>query len=370
MKSIVPNIPRRIGNYRNNNILTIIFNFYVFCSMKKISFWIWVVSFIVLLPIFFINYRLTVFNTFPHDDYHSVLLYWDGKLPDFEFFAPTCYRFFYHVVAFFWYKCMPLISLSQTPEGLSTEFIKAKQALAFTSFLFLHLYFWITWRLLYEKYKYDLVTSLGVASIFLMGTLWLHFHGNDPVFLFYTTLLLYFIEKKGIFYLLMLSSVVVNEKISLMFLIFFGMVCLSKSGYQQWKTYFLTSLTALGLYFVMRHFLHFPGYENQTDLTLLWVRIQMSLPYIFSFKGLYINILPLISLIGLSYILKQKQIFSLEKICFHPAIAFLPIIFWGIGVFTCSDTGIGRSALFTLPFFILPVAALLHQLNQTKTAQL
>jgi hypothetical protein len=332
--------------------------------MNKKNFGVWIVSFIVLMPLLFINYRLTAFNTFPHDDYHSVLLYWDGKLPDFQFFAPTCYRLFYHCIAFFWYKCMPFISLSQLPNTLSVDFIKAKQALAVTSFLFSHLFFWMTWRFVYEKHKLNMVLSLCVASIFLVASLWMYFYGNDPIFLFYTTLMLYCIQKINVFSFLMLFSIIVNEKISLIFLIFFGLICCYKYGFLLWKRHLIVSLFGFGLYFLMRKILNFTGYENQTDLTLLFDRIKMSIPYIFSFKGFYMNILPLFSLIALAHQLKKNHIFKEENIFFHPSIKFLPIIFWCIGVFACSDTGIGRSALFTLPFFILPVAALLQQINK------
>jgi hypothetical protein len=332
--------------------------------MKNTSIWVGIVSFLILLPLFFINYRLTVFETLPHDDYHSVLLYWDGKLPNFHFFAPTCYRFFTFMVAFFWYKCLPFIPLSQTPEGLAIEFVKAKQALAFTAFLCSHLFFCLTWKLVYVRYKKDMLLSLAVATSFLLVSFWMYHHGNDPMYLFYTTLLLYFVERIGVFAVLMLFSVVVNEKIALIFLTYFGLMCFNKVAMSKWIYHLMVSLFTFGLYFVMKLLLKYPGYENQTDLTLFFERVKISIPFIFSIKGFYMNILPLLGLILLSFKLKKENIFKNESVYFSNTIVFLPPIFWMIGVFACSDYGIGRAALLTLPFFILPVTDFLYKANQ------
>lgn len=108
--------------------------------LKKLL--IYFILFVLLLPLFFINYRLTAFNTVPIDDYVSEILYLDGRFPAFEFYAPTCYRFLYHGSAFIFYKILPFIPLTNfdTEDDLYT--LKAVQALAFTAF-FIIIYFYL-----------------------------------------------------------------------------------------------------------------------------------------------------------------------------------------------------------------------------------
>lgn len=117
----------------------------------------------------------------------------------------------------------------------------------------------------------------------------------------------------------------------------------------------------------MKKILNFPGYEYQTDPSLFLERLAISLPFIFSVKGFYMNILPLAVLTGLSIYLQKREIYTSKQILLHPAISYLPILFFIIGMHACSDYGIGRAAMHTLPLFIIPIATLLNrELNKSE----
>lgn len=326
------------------------------------------VSFIVLLPIFFINYRLTAFHTLPFDSYYLFILSLDGKEEVFQFYAPTGYRMAYIAVGYFFYKYMPFVPLSQLDAGADFFQIKALQALAFTSFLFLHLFYFTTFLYLRNKIKQSFSMSLAAASILLLLSLSMYHFGVDPVYLFYTTLLLYFIHNKAVFIPLLLCSIVVNEKISLIFLVFFAITVLSKPVRNESYPRLAASILAFGLYFAMKMLLQFPGYEYQTDLTSFYDRMMMSIPYLASFKGFYINILPLLLLTSVALGAVKMKVFEPTSFTRHWATAFLPVIFFVLGMHACSDYGIGRAAMHALPFFIAPVAYMLEKIDTISDA--
>jgi hypothetical protein len=95
----------------------------------------YLLSLIILLPFFFINYRLTAFHTFPFDHYYEYILALSGSLDRSFIEAPGGYRIVYYGTAYIFYKVLSFIPLSKlTLEGGGLlEESKALQALAFTS---------------------------------------------------------------------------------------------------------------------------------------------------------------------------------------------------------------------------------------------
>lgn len=331
------------------------------------NFIFFVISFILLLPVFFINYRMTAFHTLPFDSYYSFLVAMDGKDESFEFYAPTGYRMVYMGVAYFFYKYMPFVPLSQIAEGANFFPIKALQSLAFTSFLFLHLFYFTSFIYVQNKLKKSFILSLATAGVCFLFALSMYYFGVDPLYLFYTTLLLYFIDKKYIFIPLLLFSIIVNEKISLIFLVFFSITVLSKSSRRESYVPLIASALAFMSYFLMKMILKFPGYEYQTDLTSFYDRLQISIPFLTSFKGFYVNILPVVLLSSIAIAAAKMKVFDSYSLLRHWATGFLPIIFFILGLHACSDYGIGRAAMHALPFFIAPMVFMLDKINTMQS---
>jgi len=327
------------------------------------NFVFFVVSFIILLPIFFINYRLTAFHATPFDSYHLFLLAMDGKDDSFQFYAPTGYRLVYISIAYFFYKYMPFLPLSQISAESDFFQVKALQALAFTSFVFLHLFYFITFVFVQNKIIKSFILALAVAGVFISLSLSMYHFGIDPLYLFYTTLLLYFIANKAVFIPLLLFSMVVNEKISLIFLVFFAFTVLSKELRRESYPRLAAAIIAFGLYFFMKMLLKFPGYEYQTDITSFYDRIMISIPYLISFKGFYLNILPLLLLSAIALVAIKMKVLESRSFLKHWAIGLLPVVFFVFGMHACSDYGIGRAAMHALPFFIAPMVIILNKLD-------
>ena len=334
-----------------------------FSNNFAINFIFFTLSFLVLLPVFFINYRLTAFHTLPFDSYQAFIISMDGQDKAFQFYAPTGYRMLYISVAYLFYKYMPFVSLSQLDAGADFFQVKALQSLAFTSFLFLNLFYCTTFLYVQRKVKKSFILSLAAASVCLLLSLSMYHFGIDPLYLFYTTLLLYFIDNKAVFIPLLLFSIVVNEKISLIFLVFFSIAVLSKGSRSASYLRLAASIAAFALYFLMKIVLKFPGYEYQADVTAFYDRMVISLPYLTSFKGFYLNILPLLLLTSVAICAARMKVLEYTSLLRHRAVIFLPAVFFVLGVHACSDYGIGRAAMHALPFFIAPIACILDKIN-------
>lgn len=327
---------------------------------------VYIISFVLLLPVFFINYRILAFNTLPFDDYYSFILDMDGKLDSFSFSSPQGYRFLFYSFGYIFYKILPFVELSQLEQHASGfHYYKALQALSFVSFFCLHHYFFLCYLLVKNRISPSPVLSLATAFVCLVLSFQVYFFAIDALYLFYVTLMIYYLNKPGIFIPLMLFSFLANEKICILFLLFFLVNQVTGNKMRSNKTYLFFSLLTLILYLVEKKILGFPGYDYQTDLSLFWTRITISLPYIFSIKGFYLNLVPLIILTLISWTAWKSDYFSADKTAIHHSVSILilPYLFFILGMFACSDYSIGRVSFHTFPFFIVPLAFLIDKFN-------
>lgn len=331
---------------------------------------LYLLTFFLFLPFFFINYRLTAFHTFPFDNYYDYVLCLDGKRDVSILEAPSGYRFIYYGTAFLFYKILPLIPLSKLDITKDMEQIRALQALAFTSFFFLHAFFCAVFMLLRKRLERPTAESAGVAAIAILFSLYTASYGVDPLYLFYSTLCLYFIQNPRVLYPLLLFSPVVNEKIGLVFAVFFfGMWCFGTDR-RRMNFPFLVSAASIGLYFLMRKFIALPvgTYAYQTDISQFWLSIQLSQPVLLSLKGFYTNWLPLLLLLSITAAGWKYGLFQKQKIYYHPVIMVLPLLLFFLGICMRVEYSIGRVAMHALPFYIAPIGLLLQFLHPKITS--
>ncbi len=322
-------------------------------------------TFFLLLPFFFINYRLTAFHTFPFDNYYDYVLCLDGKKDMSVLGAPSGYRFIHYGTAFVFYKLLPLVPLSKLDVTGKVEEIRALQALAFTSFLFLHAFFFTVFLLLRNRLRRSMSESVGIAAVSLLFALHAYPHGVDPLYLFYTILCLYFVQNARVLYPLLLFSPVVNEKIALVFGVFFFGILWFESDRRRAAIPFLISVASFGLYLLIRKWINLPVgiYGYQTDITQFWVRVQLSWPILLSLKGFYTDWLPLLLILSVAAFAWKHGVFQKQQIYYHPAIIVIPLFLFILGVFACSDYGIGRLVMHALPFYVATLGLLLERMN-------
>jgi hypothetical protein len=89
---------------------------------------------LMTIPRFFDVFRTMAFNTVPRDDYAPYLLHFIGEKPDFTVYSPYGYRIFSFLMAFPFYKLLPVYRFTNLP-ALDESYLRATQALAMTSYL-------------------------------------------------------------------------------------------------------------------------------------------------------------------------------------------------------------------------------------------
>jgi hypothetical protein len=309
----------------------------------------------LLYPLFFIVLRLTAFGTLPFDNYTDPVLHLAGAMPEFQPYAPTCYRFLYIYTGYFFYLFQPEVILSNVPAlAMQPQKYAALQALAAASFFYLFCFVLVIYHHLCSSLLLSAVQAIAVSLVAALLALQMAFYGADPSYLFYIALLLHCHQQKSpLFGPLMLLSFLVNEKIGLVSLAFWGLQFLFQPERKQYLAGIGFSLGSILLYFAMRSVLAYPGYENQTNILLLPERLAMSWAHLNHVKGWYVNLLPLALLLIPGWYLLKKSGFADKR-----AMPFLllPMFTFALGCFACSDYSIGRVAMHAMPFLIFPVA--------------
>ncbi|MCU0348279.1 MAG: hypothetical protein MUC59_15160 [Saprospiraceae bacterium] len=333
-------------------------------NYKPTNMLVYACSFVLFLPFLFINIRLTAFDTVPIDDYVGFILSMDGQLPDFEYYSPQGYRWFYYSIGFLFYKIVPLLQFTNMEVEGNLANMKANQALMIVSFLFLHCFFFINYLLVKIKLGKSLLLSIATAFAVFVFSLSMAFYGIDPLTLSFTSLLLFFLNKPAWFCPLLIVSIFINEKISLLFLAFFSIGFLFSRADKTLVTKLLTAVAAVGIYFMERAYFKYPGYEYQTDPSQFLDRATISIPYLLGLKGVYMNWLPLIILLVMLAAFWRLGVFEINSAYCSKSLFFMPIAFFVLGVFTCSDYGIGRAAFHVLPFFTVPMAFALERFSE------
>ncbi len=321
---------------------------------------VYLASLLVFLPFFFFFFRLIAFSTVPMDDYENFILNWDGKAPaNFQFYSPQGYRWAFTGAGYFFYKALPLIELTNLGTSEMAR-IQAFQALALTSFIFAHLYFFMNYCLVRLRLGKPVDASLSIAFIVFFLGLSSNIYSVDAITLAWTSLALFCVDKLKWYAAIVLLSVFVNEKIPLLFAAYFSLIALFDRQQAGWQPRLGVALLAVCIYFAERWLLAFPGYEYQTQPGQFFERVRVSIPFLTSFKGLYMNFLPLILQLGISFWVWKKRLFGFGYFQ-SKAIIGLPVVFFGLGIFACSNYGIGRICLHSLPFFAVPLALLMEK---------
>ena len=333
---------------------------------------------LVNLPLFFDIYRQCAFNIVPHDDYVPYLLYIlgeGGSIPN----SPTGYRFLSVLIAAPFYYMLPLFKYSLL-EGVSDEYLKGLEALSFVSYLAASLSAFFIYKISKKKFKGPENTAILAAliTLFLFRftaiysvdptrskqvniaslSLFTAIYSVDPTAIFLICVLLYYLDSKWIFAFLIILSVGVNEKIAFLFFMLFG-------GRQFWKNvtgqsiYFLFSIIAFLIYFLIRKTIDLPGHEYMVQPSMFFEKATHTIKLLFTMKSFMLNWIPGIMTLGLFFLaLKEyKEIPKHNKLYFSP-IDFLPIIgFIVIALITDMQYTIGRILLFCFPLY-LPLATL------------
>jgi hypothetical protein len=307
------------------------------------------------IPVFFVLFRMVAFSTVPIDDYTSPVLWLDCKLPYFEPWSPTCYRFGYLLSGYVWYKLIPLLPLSNFSQSpFDTATLRALQGVTLASFHYLLAFIVCVYYFVRKKLNTSGLEAFTVSVITGVLLLNMDFYGIDNFYLFLAMLLLININKLAVFAPLMLVSPLLIEKISLFFFIYFTLLIALERKYSQYSIHLLLSFIAFCLYFLIRMWLQFPGHEYQTDITQFPHRLALAFQSMINIKGIYMNLLPTALCLFFIHSSKKNLVLhpSLDWVGNYATLTTFVIALFILGCFVSSHRDIGRNTMHVLPFLV------------------
>jgi hypothetical protein len=320
----------------------------------------WLVGLVVLLhPLFFVIYRLAVFDTVPRDDYARFLLWTvgnaEGVLPS----SPYCYRVLSMVLAVPFYWVVPPIRLTNMPAGLSAAYLHATAALSA-----LALVSWIAGAMLIYA---TAVTKCALSrrDAMLAGTLMfaLGLFGQivsiDPLSFALVALGIALVDRKWAFGIFVLMSIVANEKIVLVLAIWLTVRCvLSRQDRAAFGTQCVSALIAVAAYVLLVKLVPMPGNSYQTDPSAFAVTLRENVAAYFSARGLLLNVLPTVVLTALAAFGHAFAQHSPRRL-FRPAdILVIPALL-GVALVLTHLFQAGRIVMHAAPLFVVPAVAAL-----------
>jgi preprotein translocase subunit Sec61beta len=302
---------------------------------------------------FFDIYRTAAFDTVPRDDYASYLLSLVGqnyKAPG----APFAYRILSVIVAIPFYYFLPTYTFTNL-SNVDIAYLKATQALSFTSYLSLVLTAVTIYLIARKQFQTTRISSfvVGLVSFFLSD--FISKVGIDPFAILIISLLFLFLDRPFIFVPFVFLSIGINEKIPIIFatILAFRLINSLTQRYQ-YNLYLqlFSSCLAVAGYIAITLNLKLPGNEGQTDPALFVSHFQSSISYTFSLKGLFLNALPIL-ILGLIIVLAIKP---QQQLSFH--VSDVSALFILIILTMIADVvyNIGRIAMYSYPLYLPAVA--------------
>ena len=304
-------------------------------------------------PTFFEIYRSNVFEVLPRDRYESMVLFFAGDGGG-VLESPFGYRVLYPILGVVPYWLSPLISFSELNSTLSLNELRATQALALVSYLSMIVVAAFAYRICRERGELGQMGSIvvGLTSFFLLKLT--AFYGVDPMTIAFICAGLFWVGNPLAFSAVLLIGFAANEKIALVFVIFFTSHALLT---RQWSYLSRAGLAAIALlaYFAVRGIVALPGMEHQTDLAQYPPNFISSFDYLLNLKGLYMNGFGPALLISV-WVAAARWTPCDRQSPFESAAAIVLILaLFGIGMALGMEWTIGRLALHALPFFFVPL---------------
>jgi hypothetical protein len=315
-------------------------------------------------PVFFDIYRTAAFNTIPRDDYAPYLLYLvgqGGNMPG----APFAYRIASVAVAIPFYYILPIYAFANL-QNIDTPYLRATQALSFSSYLWLVLTPVVIYTIARKQHCATRASSLIVALLtFFLGG-FISKVGVDPFAIFIISLLILWLKKPLLFVPLVFVSMGINEKIPVVFatLLTFRLIT---SGMRRCRfTLFaqlLFSYLAVSGYLAAVFFLKVPGSETYTDPALFLTHLQSSLIFTLSPKGLVLNILPvliLLLIVVLAIRYRQQTSFQVSDVSSLFVLLTLALI---------ADVAynVGRVVMYSYPLYLPAVSGFIKKVLENGT---
>jgi len=311
---------------------------------------------LLLNPVFFMIYRLSVFSTVPRDDYAPYVLWLADRAGGFLPEAPFCYRIISVVAALPFFHLLPAVSLTNTPAALSASYLQATAALSAVAYLA-----WIAGAMLVYGIA---VGQLGLrrqdgilaGGLLLALGLYEQVTSIDPLAIALITACIALVHRRWVFCALMLISIVANEKIALVLSIWLTIRCvISAEDRRRWAVQWCGAVMAVLAYVVMIKLVHIPGNSYQVEPAQYASTLLENLSAYATARGMALNILPILVIITLAVIGYERRpehpgLLAGADVLLIPALILVALVLTHL-------FQAGRIAMFAAPFLVIPAAA-------------
>ncbi len=329
---------------------------------------------LVTLPIFFTIYREAAFNTLPRDDYAPFLLNLinkGGQNPG----SPYGYRLFSVIAAVPFFYLLPAYTFTNLT-NIDPNYLQATEALAMVSYLSIVMIAVLVYLISHNRFGASQLAAVIVAGLAILLTDFISRPGIDPLAVLFICLLVYWAGRPLIFVPLLLLSIGVNEKITILFAALFigrwGFAAVRKNQarFHGWLQ-LTASVLAVAIYFGIRQVINLPGFSNQTDISQFGSQFLASLTFIFSAKGAVLNLLPVILIIilmGIAVYANHKT--KIAALFFQDSDIIVFFILFLIAAVTDLQFTIGRVVMFAFPLYLPVIAKVIDLYSSTSGAKL
>jgi hypothetical protein len=318
----------------------------------------WLIGLVLLLhPIFFVIYRLSVFDTVPRDDYARFLLWTvgntEGVLPS----SPYCYRVLSMVLAVPFYWVVPAVRLTNIPANLSAAYLHATAALSALAFVA-----WIAGAMVIYAIAVTRCAlsrrdgMLAATLLFALGLLG-QIASIDTVTIALVALGVALVDRPRIFAGFVLISIVANEKIALVLAIWLTIRCvLSRQDRAAFGLQCAAALLAVVAYLALIKLVPMPGNSYQTDPDSFPVTLRENLAAYASGRGLLLNVLPtaILAAIGcfghIFWRHRRSGLFRAADLLVIPAMLCVALVLTHL-------FQAGRIVMHAAPLFVIPAVA-------------
>lgn len=314
---------------------------------------------LLLHPLLFVIYRLSVFNTMPRDDYARFLLWIVGNPEGVLPISPYCYRLLSMALATPFYYLLPVIQLTNLPADLSPAYLRATAALSA-----LALVAWIAGAILVYAVavgRCGLSRRDGILAGMLMFALGLHgqIAAIDPLTFAFVALGVALVDRRAWFCGFVLISIIANEKVALVLAIWLTIRCvLDREDRRAFGVQCLAALLAVASYFVLLKLVQIPGNSYQLDPADYPVTLRENLGAYLSGRGVLLNVVPVAILAGLAVFGHTCNRRSIGRL-FRPAdILVIPALL-GVALLLTHLFQAGRIVMHAAPLFVVPAVAAL-----------
>ena len=319
---------------------------------------------ILLSPLFVSMYRSVYFETVRRDHYEDMLLSILGKNDQFLEIAPFGYRIL-NVAAAIPFYAVPPFTFRNPQHFHSTDQLRALQAIALLSYCSAVGLMVSCAYIAYRRYRYGITGACIAGLLIFLFCRYSGWYSLDVPVIAYITIILCNLHRRSISIPLLLLSPLFNEKIFIIYSIFFAIRLLfSPHTRKEMGIYLGITLIAPILYIIMTRIIPLGFPDHQSNPLRYLPTVVHNIRTTLSIRGLFHNILPtgMLLLLGIAHAKYTKYTphISAHYYPLPPDLLVIPL-YIGIAMIATAQYNIGRIAVMLAPLYLFAATGYLRR---------